>query len=158
MDDVQPLVYVKLDPTQEEVLVEDDIEEDDVNIIEAFNVQWQIELEEGNDDVDGRYIHQCINDVEEMGAIIGEGAVGKEATGEEVVGKEAMVDALKELVPKEGVASPIIEVAILGGVRGVEEALATQVLSIDTLLEDIYELKYQLAQATSWMYRYRAER
>ena len=41
MNDVQPLNYVsKPDPTQEEVLVEDDIREDDVGIIKAFSTWW----------------------------------------------------------------------------------------------------------------------
>lgn len=145
MNDVQPLNYVsKPDPTQEEVLVEDDIREDDVGIIKAFSTWWQIELEEGDDDIDGRCIHQHVNDVEEMGAAIGEGAVG-----EEVASKEVMVDASKELALEERAMSPIVEGATLGGVRGGEDALVTVVPSIDTLLEDIYELRYQLAQANS---------
>ena len=40
VDDVQPLVYVKLDPSQEEDLIEDDIREDDVGVIEAFSDWW----------------------------------------------------------------------------------------------------------------------
>jgi len=79
-----------------------------------------------------------------MGAAIGEGAVG-----EEVASKEVMVDASKELALEERAMSPIVEGATLGGVRGGEDALVTVVPSIDTLLEDIYELRYQLAQANS---------
>lgn len=37
IDDVQLLVYVELDPSQEEDLIKDDIREDDVGVIEAFS-------------------------------------------------------------------------------------------------------------------------
>ena len=59
------------------------------------------------------------------------------------------MDAPKELVLEEEATSPIIMGATSGGVGGVEDALATQVPSINTLLGDIYELKYQLVQANS---------
>lgn len=93
-----------------------------------------------------------MDDVEEMGVATGEGTIGEEdinedtigeeVTSEEVIREELMVDALKELTPKEGVASSIIEGATLGGIQRVKEALTTQVPSIDTLLGDIYELRY----------------
>lgn len=96
-----------------------------------------------------------INNIEEMGAMISKEAIGEKAIGEEiageeviseeVIGKEVMVDTPKELVPEEGAMSPIIEGAIPSGVMGVDDALTTQVPSIDTLLGDIYELKYLLA-------------
>lgn len=61
--------------------------------------------------------------------------------------------------------SPIIEGGMpggdgadVGGVVGVDDALTTQIHSIDTLSSDIYELRYHLVQANSCMYRYRAER
>lgn len=51
-DGVQPLVYVELDPTQEEGLVKGNIKEDDVGVIKAFNAWWQVDLEEGDDDLE----------------------------------------------------------------------------------------------------------
>lgn len=63
--------------------------------------------------------------------------MGKEATGEEL-----MVDDPKELALKKGVTSSITKEATPSGMGGVEEASVTQVPSIDTLLGDIYELKY----------------
>lgn len=82
-----------------------------------------------------------------MGATIGEVAeVGvakvKIVEAKVAVGEEMMMDAPKELVPEEGAMSPIIERATPGGVIGVDDALATQIPSIDTLLSDIYELRY----------------
>lgn len=105
----------------------------------------------------GRCIHRCIDDIEEMGVtmgegedgeevsgeeVIGEGAIGEGPTTEEAIGEEVMVDASKELALEEGATSPIVEGATPSGMRGVKDALAAQVSSIDTLLEDIYELKY----------------
>jgi len=78
--------------------------------------------------------------------------------GEQAVDEEFMMDALEELALEEGGASSIAEGPTIGGMVGVGEAPATQVPSIDTLLGDIYELRYQLVQANSRMYRYRAER
>lgn len=37
---VQLLVYAEPDPTREEVLLEGDIEDDDVEVSEAFNAWW----------------------------------------------------------------------------------------------------------------------
>lgn len=72
MDGIQPLIYAKSDTTQEEALIKDDTREDDVGITKEFSAWWKIKLEDGDDDGEGRHIHQCINDVEEMGAVVGE--------------------------------------------------------------------------------------
>jgi len=40
VDGIHTLVYAKLDPTQEEVLVEDDTAEDDVGVTEEFDTWW----------------------------------------------------------------------------------------------------------------------
>lgn len=65
-----------------------------------------------------------------MGAIIGEGVTGEEVVSEEttckdIEGKEVMASALEELVPKEGVTSPIAEGATLSCVMGVDGAPTT---------------------------------
>lgn len=72
---------------------------------------------------------------EERGAIIGEATeamvVEIEVVEVEVVeakvvaDEEVMVDALEELVPKEGAMSSITEEAIPSGVMGVDDALTT---------------------------------
>ena len=70
-----------------------------------------------------------------------------------------MIDAIEDFILEERVVSPIEE-----GVtpeRDDDEKgdiLMNQIPSIDTLLGDIYELKYQLVQAKSCMYRYRPKR
>lgn len=84
--------------------------------------------------------------------------MGEEVFGEEAIGEELMVDAYEELAPKEGAMSPTTEGSSLRFAREVKEAPTTQVSSTDTLLGDIYELRYQLVQANSWMYRYKVER
>ena len=75
------------------------------------------------------------------------------------------MDAPEEFAIKERAMSPIVERGALGGgdidvggAIGVDEIPTTQVHSIDILLGDIYELRYQLVQSNSCMYRYRAER
>lgn len=88
----------------------------------------------------------------------GEEAMGEEAMGEQAMGEDLMVDALEQLAPKEGAMNSTTKGDTLRFAQGVEEALATQVPSIDTLLGDIYELKYQLVQANPQMYRYMIER
>ena len=64
-----------------------------------------------------------------------------------------MVDA-----PEEGGVSSIAEGPATGDLGGAGETPVAQVPSIDTLLGDIYELRYQLVQANLRMYRYREER
>jgi len=163
---VQSLVYVEPDPTQEEGLLEDDIGEDDVGVSEAFSAWWQVELEEGDDGLEGglavRRVRQRVDIAEGSGAAgereVGEEPMGAEAAGEEVAGEEAMMDAPEELAPEEEVEGAGAGGAAPEVTRRVDDAPATQVPSIDSLLGDIYELRYQLAQANSRMYRYRAER
>ena len=53
VEGVQPLVYAEPDPTWEEGLLEDDIGEDDVKVFEVFSAWWQVELEEGDDGLEG---------------------------------------------------------------------------------------------------------
>jgi len=94
-------VYAKLDPTQEEALTEDDTRVDDIYITEEFSAWWYIELEGGDDDGEGRQVHQCIDDVEKVGAAIGE-AIASE-------GEERMIDATKEFILEERAMSPAKE-------------------------------------------------
>jgi len=61
MDGVHTLVYVELDPTQKEALVGDDTREDEVGVTEEFVAWWQVELEEGDDEPEGRHVHQHVD-------------------------------------------------------------------------------------------------
>lgn len=67
VDGIQPLVYAEPDPTQEEGLLEGDIGEDDIGVTKAFSAWWQVELEEGDDELEDQHVHQCVDDVEQAG-------------------------------------------------------------------------------------------
>lgn len=130
--------------------MEDDTGVDDVGVTKEFSTQWHIELED-DDDGEGIHVHQHVDDVEEVGAAAGEVAVGEE--------EERMTYATKDFIPKERVVSPAEErVSPDRDEDDRGDIPMTQIPSIDSLLGDIYELKYQLVQANSCMYRYQAER
>lgn len=59
---IQPLVYVDLDPTQEE-MTEEKSTKDDVGVTKAFVVWWQIELEEGDKEDQGCRVCQRVESI-----------------------------------------------------------------------------------------------
>lgn len=105
-------------------MIEDDIEVDDVDITKKFSAWWKIELKEGDDDMDGRCIHQCVDIAKDVATTVGETIVGED--------EEVMMDAPKDLVPEDRATSSFDEGVVPGrrdddisGKVGVEDILAT---------------------------------
>lgn len=59
IEGLQTLVYTKPDHTQEEVIKEESIK-DDIGIIEAFSSQWQVELDEVDEEDHGHHVQQRV--------------------------------------------------------------------------------------------------
>lgn len=95
-------------------------------------------MEDGDDDGEDKHIHEYVDIVKETGVIVGEIATSEVVVGE---GEEMMMDVAKEFILEERAMGPTDEGIYPGGDgddRG--DISTTQILSIDTLLGDIYKL------------------
>jgi len=75
-----------------------------------------VKLEEEDDDLKGRCIHQHIDRGEGIAIEVGEEEVGEKIVGKDIASEKAMVDTPKEFIPKEEATSPMVERCALAGV------------------------------------------